>query len=107
MVIFNIQVFGSDKEAFLNLDVLEKVDYIKKHSNQQNDDLINEYLSNLSMYAEDKDRECLTCNLLKNDSNISKRDVKQNVDSEQSSVVIKPSGTNNTKRRGYTKKAKD
>ena len=58
MRIFNIEIFGEDKEWFCNLTITEQVDWIKNNSNQLDDTLINEFLSNSLHNREDY---CYTC----------------------------------------------
>jgi len=58
MEIFNKHIFGSDADYFKQLSVIEQVNWIKKHTNQQNDDLINEFLSNI---PENNDKNCIDC----------------------------------------------
>ena len=43
--IFNIQLNGIDAEKFCQKSKEEKIEYIKKHTNQKNDNIINEFLS--------------------------------------------------------------
>jgi hypothetical protein len=58
MEIFNKHIFGSDADYFKQLSVIEQVNWIKKHTNQQNDDLINEFLSKI---PENNDKNCIDC----------------------------------------------
>jgi hypothetical protein len=58
MEIFNKHIFGSDADYFKQLSVIEQVNWIKKHTNQQNDNLINEFLSNI---PENNDKNCIDC----------------------------------------------
>lgn len=58
MEIFNKQIFGSDADYFKQMSVIEQVEWIKTYTNQQNDDLINEFLSNI---PENNDKNCLDC----------------------------------------------
>jgi hypothetical protein len=58
MEIFNKHIFGSDADYFKQLSVIEQVNWIKKNTNQQNDDLINEFLSNI---PENNDKNCIDC----------------------------------------------
>lgn len=60
MQIFNVQIFGSDKEQWLSQTVEEKVEWIRKYTNQQNDAIIEEFVNNPKI---SKDRICLTCGL--------------------------------------------
>lgn len=58
MEIFNKHIFGSDADYFKQLSVIEQVNWIKTYTNQQNDDLINEFLSNI---PENNDKNCIDC----------------------------------------------
>lgn len=59
MEIFNKQIFGSDAEEWLQLPTMQQVEWIKSNTNQQSDDLIDEFLSNLPTLG--KEKECLNC----------------------------------------------
>jgi hypothetical protein len=74
MKIFNIQVNGKDTEWFCSLSQQEKIDWIKRNTNQQNDSIINEFLS---QPLDERDCDC-GCGGNKNktqDANISERNV--------------------------------
>jgi len=43
--IFNIQLNGIDAEKFCQKSKSDKIEYIKKHTNQQNESIINDFLS--------------------------------------------------------------
>lgn len=58
MVIFNVQIFGIDKEDWLKQSVEDKVEWIRKYTNQQNDEVIEEFINNPKI---SKDKICLTC----------------------------------------------
>jgi hypothetical protein len=58
MVIFNVEIFGTDKEWFCNLTASEQVAWIKTNTNQLDDALINEFLSNSLHNRQDY---CYTC----------------------------------------------
>ena len=77
MEIFGKHIFGSDAEQFKSLPILNQVEWIKKNTNQKNDDLIDEFLSNI---PENNDKQCLNCGT---NGNISK-----GVSKEIESVVI-------------------
>lgn len=62
MEIFGKQIFGSDKEQWLALPIEEKVEWIRKYTNQQDDALIEQFVNNPKV---SKDRICLTCGLEK------------------------------------------
>lgn len=68
MEIFGAHIFTSDAQAFLDFSVNEKVEWIKKYTNQKDDDLINEFLSNLPQYKNGS--ECLNCNTKQDANNI-------------------------------------
>lgn len=98
MEIFNKHIFGSDADYFKQLSVIEQVDWIKKYTNQQNDDLINEFLSNI---PENNDKNCLDCgNKRKGISEKTATDVEQ-------TDVTDVSARNSTKRQRSTKRRKD
>jgi hypothetical protein len=103
--IFNKIIFGSDADAFLALDVISKVNWIKKYTNQQNDDLINEFLTNLPMYRKDGDN-CIDCKLSKDGNNISKANAIEVATSSESTMVEEPSERDNTERPRQTKRKK-
>jgi hypothetical protein len=58
MKIFNKHLFGNDAEQFLGLPIINQIDWIKANTNQQNDDLIEEFLSNIPINNE---KNCLNC----------------------------------------------
>lgn len=58
MEIFNKQIFGEDKEQWLKQTVEEKVEWIRKYTNQQDDAIIEEFVNNPKV---SKDKICLTC----------------------------------------------
>ena len=58
MEIFGKQIFGSDKEQWLELPIEEKVEWIRKYTNQDNDAIIEEFVNNPKI---SKDKICLTC----------------------------------------------
>mgnify|MGYP001086275283 CR=1 FL=1 len=58
MEIFGKQIFGDCAKEFLNLPILSQVEWIKKYTNQQNDNIIDEFLSNIK---ENENKECLNC----------------------------------------------
>lgn len=98
MEIFNKQIFGSDADYFKQLSVIKQVEWIKKYTNQQNDDLINEFLSNI---PENNDKNCLDC------GNISKgisKKVTTNTEQISNGIV---GAENNIKRPRNSKKRKD
>ena len=58
MQIFNLEIFGSDKEEWLSQSVEWKVEWIRKYTNQDNDAIIEEFVNNPKI---SKDKICLTC----------------------------------------------
>ena len=64
MEIFNVQIFGDDKDQWLAMPIEDKVEWIRKYTNQQNDAVIEEFVNNPSI---SKDKICLTCGLDKVD----------------------------------------
>ena len=58
MEIFNVQIFGSDKDYWLSQTAEWKVEWIRNHTNQQNDAIIEEFINNIKI---SKDKICLTC----------------------------------------------
>lgn len=103
--LFNKILFGSDAEAFLELDVNAKVNFIKKHTNQSNDELINEFLTNLPMYK-NQGEICIGCKLAKDDSNISKTNANEVTTDSQQGMVRESSELDNNKRPRKTKRTK-
>lgn len=79
MQIFNVQIFGSDKEQWLLQTVEEKVEWIRKYTNQQNDAIIEEFINNPKISNE---KICLTCGLDKQ-----KEEVKEVILDEIQEVV--------------------
>lgn len=75
MEIFNIHVFGEDAQAFNELTIEQKITWIKKYTNQQNDELICEFLNNPSINKNTSN--CFDCGkldnkIVRNGDNISK-----------------------------------
>ena len=58
MEIFNLQIFGSDKEYWLSQTVEWKVEWIRNNTSQQNDAVIEDFVNNPKI---SKDKICLTC----------------------------------------------
>jgi hypothetical protein len=69
MTIFNVQLFGSDADWFCSLTASEQVSWIRSNTNQMNDDLINEFLSNSLHNRHDY---CFTCRDNKKNISIAK-----------------------------------
>ena len=62
MVIFNVEIFGEDKDYWLAQTPEFKVEWIRKYTNQQDDAVIEEFINNPKI---SKDKICLTCGLEK------------------------------------------
>ena len=77
MEIFGKHIFGSDADEFRALPILRQVEWIKKNTKQQNDDAIDEFLSNI---PNNNDKNCLNCG-----ENISKRNA------DEVETVVEPS----------------
>jgi len=58
MEIFNVQIFGEDAQEWLKLCKEQKVEWILKHTNQTNLDVINEFVLNPKIT---KDCKCMDC----------------------------------------------
>jgi len=97
MEIFGKHIFGSDADEFRALPILSQVEWIKKHTKQQNDDAIDDFLSNI---PNNNDKNCLNCG-----ENISKR----NADEVEAVVENIDTSTNgskpNSKKRKPAKKS--
>lgn len=103
--VFNKILFGSDAEAFLALDVNAKVNFIKKNTNQSNDDLINEFLTNLLMYK-NQGEICIGCKLQKDGDNIGKGNAVEVTTDSQQELARESSELDNNKRPRQTKARK-
>ena len=101
MEIFNKQLFGSCAKEFLELPVMEQVDWIKKRTNQQNDDVINEFLSTLKGQ---EDKQCLNCG---KDGNQRKTVSEPIIEDVKPKLVKRFSKRNNTERPSKTKGGED
>lgn len=96
--IFNKRLFNNDIDLFFTLSQCDQKKWIKKHTNQQNDALIIEFLKSPNIK---NSKECLNCG---KDANISKVNaIEVTVDSEPT-MVAKPSTNNNPKRQPRVKK---
>ena len=85
MQIFNVQIFGEDKEQWLKQTVEEKVEWIRKYTNQQDDAIIEEFVNNPKV---SKDRICLTCSTSKHEEkNIKEIEVVSETVSEEQPKV--------------------
>jgi phage tail sheath gpL-like len=98
MEIFGKHIFGSDANEFRSLAVTEQYEWIKKYTNQTNEDLINEFLSNI---PENNDKNCLNCGDKRKTIPV---EVTTNTEQINDGAI---SRTNNTKRPRATKRAKD
>lgn len=58
MQIFDIEIWGEHADEFMALSCDKKKDWIKKHSNQQNDDLIDDFIKSVNR---GNDEECQGC----------------------------------------------
>jgi len=58
MNIFDKHIFGDDAKQWMELSVEDKVDWIRKYTNQQDDAIIEEFINNPNI---SKDKICLTC----------------------------------------------
>ena len=90
MEIFGKYIFGSDAEQFKSLPILNQVEWIKKNTNQKNNDLIDEFLSNI---PENNDKNCIDCGNKR--KGISEKITTDVVDSDATTN----SGRGNTKRK--------
>lgn len=74
MQIFNKQIFGDDALDFCSWSKAEQKEWIKKHTNQQSDTVIDEFLSNPLKIGGMECKKCGEMNnkIVRHDSNISK-----------------------------------
>jgi hypothetical protein len=79
MTIFNLQIFGEDAEQWLLMPIEDKVEWIRKYTNQQDDAIIEEFVNNPKV---SKDKICLTCGLDKH-----KEEVKEVIIDEVQEMV--------------------
>lgn len=66
MTIFNLQIWGEDADKFMALSCAKKKEWIKANTNQQNDELIEEFIKAATRGNDD---ECQGCKDAKNKSN--------------------------------------
>jgi len=85
MEIFNVQIFGEDKEQWLAMPIEDKVQWIRKYTNQQDDAIIEEFVNNPKV---SKDKICLTCG---DKTNYAKESVSNVVEQVKEIVVSKKS----------------
>jgi len=97
MEIFGKHIFGSDANEFRALPVLEQYEWIKKYTNQNDEDLINEFLSNI---PENNDKNCLDC------GNNKRERVSEPIEEVNVTNDTKVSSGTNTKGRGNNKRPK-
>ena len=64
MQVFNVEIWGEDADNFMALSCADKKEWIKKHSNQQSDELIEEFLKSVNRGNDD---ECQGCKKAKNE----------------------------------------
>ena len=64
MQVFNVEIWGEDADNFMALSCADKKEWIKKHSNQQSDELIEEFLKSVNRGNDD---ECHGCKKAKNE----------------------------------------
>lgn len=64
MQVFNVEIWGEDADKFMALSCSDKKKWIKKHSNQQSDVLIEEFLKSVNRGNDD---ECHGCKQAKNE----------------------------------------
>lgn len=83
MQIFNLEIFGSDKEEWLAMPKSQKKEWILKYTNQTNDVLIEEFLANPKIT---KDVHCLDCRNKKEKITIS-----EIVESKVTAPIVKKS----------------
>lgn len=110
--IFNVSINGQkDIEWFTTLTREQQINWVLRHSNQKNEEMINNLLDNLEVT---KQEGCVGCgqlnnkieNPLKNGDNISERISETvTIDNEVVSTTGNDSGTN-IKRRNNNKKSK-
>lgn len=100
MEIFGKHLFGEDADAFINLPIMEQVAWIKKRTKQQNDNIIDEFLSNIK---NNDSKECLNCG--QNGNNISER-ISEPIKEINVTNFTEVSSGVSAKRRGNNKKPK-
>lgn len=105
MEIFGKYIFGSDAEQWVKLSINEKVNWIKKHTKQQNDDIINDFLVNINTSPDNNCLDCGTQKINKN-ANISSGIPETTTDSPETPEVAGDSIGTDTKRRAKRKTTK-
>jgi hypothetical protein len=102
--IFNVQLFGSDADWFCNLSITEQVNWIRSNTNQLDDTLINEFLSNAVHNRQDY---CFTCRGNKEKISIAKIAENGNIskgNEQEVTAVVEPTSVNANRRKGNKKK---
>lgn len=101
MEIFGKHLFGSCAQEFIDLPVMEQVNWIKKRTKQTNDDLIDDFLSSLKGQ---EDKQCINCG---NNGNITSR-IPEEIDTVIESVnTTTDNKRNSVKRQRKVKSGKD
>lgn len=102
--IFNVQLFNSDADWFCSLSVTEQVNWIRSNTNQLDDTLINEFLSNAVHNRQDY---CFTCRGKKEKISIAKIAENGNIsegNEQEVTAVVEPTIVNANRRKGNKKK---
>jgi hypothetical protein len=102
--IFNVQLFGSDADWFCNLSITKQVNWIRSNTNQLDDTLINEFLSNAVHNRQDY---CFTCRGNKEKISIAKIAENGNIsegNEQEVTAVVEPTNVNANRRKGNKKK---
>lgn len=103
MHIFNKQVFGIDAQNFLDKCCVAKKEWIKLNTNQQNDEIIDEFISSLPKSVEKEKGNCIGCGTLDDKivrygESISSGNVEASSTSEEQ-TISKPKGKRNSRKR--------
>lgn len=101
MEIFGKHLFGACAQEFIDLPIIEQVQWIKKRTSQTNDDLIDDFLSNLKGQ---EDKQCINCG---NNGNITNRIPEEATTVTEVANDSVHSGRNSTKRPKAVKTAKN
>lgn len=107
--IFNIIIGGETLDKFLALDTEQKKEFIKKHTNQQNDKVIDDFLSRPFKGV----KPCVNCGELNNkienpfkNGDISERVPTETVESEQPNMDGADGGADSNERPKKSKRRK-
>ncbi len=76
MEIFNVQIFGIDKEQWMAMPVEYKVEWIRKYTNQQDDAIIEDFINNPKI---SNDKICLTCGVDKHKDEVKTEVTESNI----------------------------